>query len=221
MSADTVLFSICFAAALIGAATGTALVWRLLLQGANDNPRADPTLQEMLHRLPALLQQTLKADSDFQAQRQSERDEAQSARLERWQAEQEQLAARREERSAAELRRVLEALEALEVLKVVARRSKLPSPPSPLPPPSRPSPQPTVVVERSVQSPMDVPPMSARPPELMQTPLPRAEPVYSATVPTRELTDEEIDALPADLPELTLPRKRILPSPRKPTLRSL
>lgn len=63
--------------------------------------------------------------------------------------------------------------------------------------------------------------MSARPPELLQTPLPRAEPVYAATEPTRELTDAEIDALPADLPELTLPRKRILPSPRKPTLRSL
>ncbi|CAN5887453.1 hypothetical protein BH11PSE13_BH11PSE13_39430 [soil metagenome] len=218
MSANTVLFLTCFAAALIGAATGTALVWRLLLQGANDKPKADPALQEMLHRMPALLQQTLKADSDLYAQRQSERDGAQSSRLERWQAEQEQLAARREERSAAELHGVLEALE---VLKVLARRSKLPPPLSPVSPLSRPSPQPPVVVERSVQSPTDVLPMSARPPELMQTPLPRVEPVYSATVPTRELTDEEIDALPADLPELTLPRKRILPSPRKPTLRNL
>jgi len=33
--------------------------------------------------------------------------------------------------------------------------------------------------------------------------------------------DEEIDALPADLPEASMPRKRILPSPKKPTLRSL
>jgi hypothetical protein len=36
-----------------------------------------------------------------------------------------------------------------------------------------------------------------------------------------ELSDEEIDALPPDLPGTLRPRKRILPAPRKPTMRDV
>ena len=63
--------------------------------------------------------------------------------------------------------------------------------------------------------------LSARPPELLLTPLARAEPVYPSEVPTRELTDAEIDALPPELPAAGLPRKRILPAPSKPVLKRL
>lgn len=63
---------------------------------------------------------------------------------------------------------------------------------------------------------------SARPPELLMMPITRPDPVYEPETPDQELTDEELDALPPDLPAQGLPRKRILPAPTKPpSLRSL
>ncbi len=194
MSESTMLVALSFAAAFIGTVAGAALVWRLFLQRANGGSKPELALQEMQHRLPALLQQTLKVEFEYYAQRQSERDGAQSLWLERRQADQELLAVRREERSVTALRGVFEKLEKREEFE------KLGTPVAPAHQPDR---------------------MSACPPELLHTPLPRAAPVYSTPQPTRELTDEEIDALPADLPEPLMPRKRILRSPKMPTLRSL
>jgi hypothetical protein len=55
----------------------------------------------------------------------------------------------------------------------------------------------------------------------MHTPLPRPEPVQEPEVVERELSDEELDALPPELPTDKKPRKRVLPAPKKPTLNSL
>jgi hypothetical protein len=55
----------------------------------------------------------------------------------------------------------------------------------------------------------------------MQTPLPRPAPSYAADAPELELSDEEIDALPAELPVPGPARKRVLPAPKKPVMREL
>lgn len=65
------------------------------------------------------------------------------------------------------------------------------------------------------------PAISARPPELLLTPLPQLEPVYDEPEPERVLSDEEIDALPPELPPADRPRKRLLSPPKKPVLRNL
>lgn len=65
------------------------------------------------------------------------------------------------------------------------------------------------------------PAVSARPPELLLTPLPQPEPVYDEPEPERVLSDEEIDALPPELPKAEMPRRRVLPTPKKPVLRNL
>jgi hypothetical protein len=65
------------------------------------------------------------------------------------------------------------------------------------------------------------PAISARPPELLLTPLPRQEPVYDEPESERMLSDEEIDALPPELPLEGQPRKRLLSPPKKPVLRNL
>lgn len=65
---------------------------------------------------------------------------------------------------------------------------------------------------------------TARPtfePPAVPQPLPRPAPFVETPRTEPELSDEEIDALPPELPSPDKPRKRILPPPRKPTLRSL
>ena len=52
-------------------------------------------------------------------------------------------------------------------------------------------------------------------------PLPRPEPQVQAVEAKPELSDEEIDALPPEVPTPGKPRKRILPPPKKPAMRSL
>jgi len=66
-------------------------------------------------------------------------------------------------------------------------------------------------------------PISARPPtpDAAPTPLARAEPRVEAAEPERELSDEEIDALPPELPAAAKQRKRVLAPPKKPTLQNL
>jgi type VI secretion system protein ImpL len=63
--------------------------------------------------------------------------------------------------------------------------------------------------------------LSARPPELMGTPRPQPAPVCAPQEPERELSDEEIDALPPDLPAPTRLQGKKLPAPRKPVLRNI
>lgn len=78
------------------------------------------------------------------------------------------------------------------------------------------------VVASAPRSPASSPTaVSARLPELLLTPLPRPEPVYEEPEPVVELSDDELDALPPELPVPDKPRKRILPVPKKPVLRNL
>ncbi len=58
---------------------------------------------------------------------------------------------------------------------------------------------------------------AARPPEWTSAPLARPDAARRQSAPpARELSDEEIDALPPELPVPGKPRKRILPAPKKP-----
>lgn len=65
---------------------------------------------------------------------------------------------------------------------------------------------------------------SAPPPAAQHAPQPAplARPASKPEpVAQRELTDDELDALPPDLPPLGKPRKRVMAPPKKPPLRSL
>jgi hypothetical protein len=63
--------------------------------------------------------------------------------------------------------------------------------------------------------------LSARPPEPMDTPRPQPAPVCAPQEPEQALSDEEIDALPPDLPAPTRLQGRKLPAPKKPVLRDI
>lgn len=64
-------------------------------------------------------------------------------------------------------------------------------------------------------------PHSARPPEMLLTPVSFPECVPVDEAPTRELSDAEIDALSPELPNPALSRRRVLPTPKLPVMRSL
>ena len=164
--------------------------------------QAGQALQQALQRVPQLVQQAIQVELEFQAQQQAARDEARADEQQRWQAEQ-------KEHRAVELRLLFQALASQPgkpALAIAAESAQLK--PSPLaPPPSR--------------SAISTPTVSARPPELMHTPLPRPEPTYEREEPAPELSDEELDALPPELPDSGKLRKRILPAPKKPSLRNL
>ncbi|WP_219210047.1 hypothetical protein [Variovorax boronicumulans] len=149
--------------------------------------------QALLQRIPQALQQALQVELDFLAQQQAHRDAAASLRD--------------DERAAA-----LVAL--IGGLGLSTASDHVPAGPG-----AR-SPAPALVpVPRPVApSPRAV---SARPPELLLTPLPRPEPIYDEPEPEPELSDEELDALPPELPVPDRPRRRILPAPKKPVLRNL
>ncbi|RZL93301.1 MAG: hypothetical protein EOP76_09545 [Variovorax sp.] len=159
--------------------------------------KADQTLQQSLQRVPQLVQRAIQVELEFQAQQQADRDRVRTHDQQAWQAG-------HDARRADDLRTLLHALTTLPEPAASSQPSQRISVPAPgATPPSPP------------------PPPSARPPELMHTPLPRPEPVQVPDVMERELTDEELDALPPELPAETRPRKRILPAPKKPTLNRL
>ena len=172
--------------------------------------KAELSLHQALQRVPPLLQQAIQVELEFLATQQVQRDQAQLQQQQRWQAEQAQRDLQRdahheahyEAQRAAELRVLLQALSAHPAVapEPAARLTAMPGTARVLPTPAS---------------------LSARPPELLLTPLARAEPVYPSEVPTRELTDAEIDALPPELPAAGLPRKRIMPAPAKPVLKRL
>jgi len=164
--------------------------------------QASQALQQALQRMPQLVQQAIQVELEFQAQQQAARDEARADNQQRWQAEQ-------KEHRAAELRLLLQALASQPGTPAlaVAAASAQPKPNPLAPPPSR--------------SAIPAPTVSARPPELMHTPLPRSEPTYEQEEPAPELSDEELDALPPELPDSGKPRRRVLPAPKKPSLRNL
>lgn len=163
--------------------------------------QADDTLHQALQRLPQGVQQAIQVELEFQAQQQAERDAARAVEQQRWQAE-------KDERRAAELRVLLQALGAQP--SAGATRTAA-SPPEPARPPV---PAPGALARHAAA-------VSARPPELELTPLPRPQPSRGPEPAAPELSDEELDALPPDLPAPDKARRRILPPPKRPPFRSL
>ena len=119
------------------------------------------------------------------------------------QAQRDVAIAQREEVRGAALRGLIESLSTAKL-------------PKPAPPRATTSPAPTPPAPSAPEA-----VISARPPELLLTPLPEPAPVYEVPAPERELTDEEIDALPPEPLVTDKPRKRVLPPPKKPVMRGL
>ncbi|WP_211462542.1 hypothetical protein [Collimonas silvisoli] len=202
MNGNLPLILTCFSAGLLGAAAGAMLAW--WLERAWIEAKFEGRLEA---KLEAKLEKRLQAAL---------------APLLQSQAEQERLAAQNEERHASELQMVLQAL-----AKQTGKSASLPLTERRLPH-SLASPQRPQSVATPPNSSSLIPgPASAstaiavRPPELPRAPIVPHEPVQIEEEPTRELTDEELDAMPPELPTAEKPRKRIMPTPKKPTFRSL
>jgi hypothetical protein len=201
----------CLAAALLGALIGGA--WASRSARIQARQQADQVLQQALQRVPQLLQQSLQVELELMVERQAQRELTLAQQQERWQVEQVRSAARNEERYAAQLHALTQAVAAkvarpTEPSEGAAAERPTPSLPPRVPPPN-------AVASRA-------PAVSARPPELLSTPLPRPKPLYEDEAePLPEPSDAELDALPPELPAAEKPRKRILRAPKKPTLHSL
>ncbi|MDH6594219.1 hypothetical protein M2165_004108 [Variovorax sp. TBS-050B] len=225
----------CFGAALTGTVGGLVLAWQVgrgrlgawlqaqwrgnapapdrhsepgeiarLRQALEARTEAELALQQM----PQLLQQLIDDKLELLATQQMVQEQVRSEYQSRWLAGQAALAAQSEEHHAADLQAILRAIAAAPLCGPERQRTEHAPPPRPRPPDAPPPSAPSSA--------------SARPPELLLTPIVPAEPVPEPeAAPARELTDEEIDALPPELPPAGPPRKRILPRPPKPTLRSL
>ncbi|MDN4586941.1 hypothetical protein DBA29_00280 [Xenophilus aerolatus] len=163
--------------------------------------QTEDTLHQVVQRLPQAVQQAIRVELEFQTRQQAERDAARAAEQQRWQAAQ-------DERRAADLAVLLQAVSAQPPART-PRTAASPLDPSrpPVSAPGAPARHPAAV--------------SARPPELELTPLPRPQPSTDAGAAAAELSDEELDALPPDLPEPGKARRRILPPPKRPPFRSL
>lgn len=187
--------------------------------------RSDQAMQQALQQIPQLVQQVVQQvvqqALEYQTQQQIERDQALSLRQDRWQAEQERLAKLKDERHASAMQMLLQV-----PTEKTEKPASQPFLESPLPqistsqqrtatPPTTPTTPPQAPAPRAVS-----PPVVARAPEVRPTPIAQPEPVFTKEESTRELTDEELDAFPPELPT-EKPRKRILPAPKKPTFRSL
>lgn len=171
--------------------------------------QADHPLQQALQRLPQMLQQAIQVELAFLATQQAQRDQALADQQAAWREEQNKLHAQRDAHYAAEINRLAQALSASRGQPEV-RALSLPRAATHLHTPAPHAP---------VYGPQ---PVSARPPELLHTPIVRPASVYATEEPAPELTDTELDALPPDLPTPGRPQRRILPPPKKkPTMRNL
>jgi len=157
--------------------------------------QAQRDLQHAMLCLPQWMQQAARTELEFLGRKQAERWKEQLQEQQRWQSEQ-------DARRLGEWR----ALQSESPLPLPRREAPAPGPvPAPAPRPRPPAPA----------SP------SARLPEPPRIPLPPPAAVHAQEVPERELTDEEIDALPPDLPPATRPPGRKLQAPRGPVLRNI
>jgi hypothetical protein len=150
-------------------------------------------------RITQHLQQAIQVEIEYLAQRQLERDEIFAQKQRRWQAEQ-------EARHANDIRDLLHALCSQggkgKADTAATRHSSSPR-----------------IASASIESPPSV--VSARPPELVHTPLPRPEIEHVAEQSELELSDAEIDALPPELPHPVKSRKRLPFAPAKPPFRGI
>jgi hypothetical protein len=163
--------------------------------------QTEDSVHQVLHRVPQAVQQAIRVELELQSRQQAAGDAARAAEQQRWQASQ-------DERRAADLHVLLQALSA----QPPARMPRTAE--SPLDPPLPPVPAPGTAARHPAA-------VSARPPELELTPLPRSQPSRDPEVGVPELSDEELDALPPALPEPGKARRRILPLPKKPPFHNL
>jgi len=193
----------CFALGVLGAGLGAWVfsrtarsqleAQRRAFEQAREQAQRD--LQQALLCVPQWVQQTVRVELGLLGLQHAERHKAQLREQQRWQSEQD---AQRQ----AEWRALLSG--------------------SPTPGPVD-APQAARRPERTSPVPQPAPASdsSACPAESMGVPRPQPVPVHAPEVPERELSDEEIDALPPDLPAPTRRPGRKLPAPQKPVLRNI
>ena len=197
-----VLLLVCFALGIFGALLGAWVFLRTTraqLEAQQDafelaREQAQRDLQQTLLCVPQWIQQTVRIELEFLGRQQAERHRAQFREQQRWQSGQ-------DEQRLAEWRALMSAFASRPVNEAPVAASR----------PERPT---------LVPAPAPIS-LSARPPELMGTPRPPPAPVCAPQEPERELSDEEIDALPPDLPAPTRLQGRKLPAPKKPVLRNI
>jgi len=193
----------CFALGVLGAGLGAWVfsrtarmqleAQRRAFEHARDQAQRD--LQQALLCVPQWVQQTVRVELEFLGWQHAERHKAQLREQQRWQSEQD---ARRQ----AEWRVLLSGSSTprpVNAPQAVGRPDRTAPPPRPAP---------------AADS-------SACPVESTLAPQPQPAPVHAIEAPERELSDEEIDALPPDLPAPTRLQGRKLPAPKKPVLRNI
>ncbi len=163
--------------------------------------QAQRDLHQALLCVPQWVQQTVRIELELVSRQQAGRSREQLLEQQRWQAEQ-------DERRVAEWQALLSP-------RVPLRRELQPPP---VPRTEQPAP-----VYAPRRAPMAAPPERAPEPLATPQPAPVATPEASKTaeMPERELTDEEIDALPPDLPVPVASQRKKLPAPKKPVLRNI
>ena len=194
----------CFALGMLGAGLGAWVfsrtaraqleAQRRAFEHAREQAQRD--LQQALLCVPQWVQQTIRVELELLGWQHAERHKAQLREQQRWQSEQD--AQRQAEWWA------------------LLSGSPMPRPVDAPPAAGRP--------DRPVPVPQSAPATdsSACPAESMGVPQPQSAPVHALEVPERELSDEEIDALPPDLPAPTRRQGgRKLPAPQKPVLRNI
>lgn len=162
--------------------------------------QASRDLQRALLCVPQSVQQTVQVELELLGRRQMERWKEHLHEQRSWQGEQDAL-------RQAEWQALLSSLSQLKGAS-----------PAVVVPPVRPAPAPVARVPAS--RPVPAPP-SPRPPALPDTPRPKPVRVDAAEEPERQLSDEEIDALPPDLPAPSRLSGRKLPAPKGPILRNI
>ena len=155
--------------------------------------QAQRDLQQALLCIPQWVQKATRVELELLGRQHTQRHKAQLGEQRRWQSEQ-------DDQRQAEWHALLSGSDALRPAKTssagVGRPERL-----------APAPAPAVV--------------SARTPESMGVPRAQPEPVHAPKAPERELSDEEIDALPPDLPLPIRPQGRKMSAPKKPILRNI
>ncbi len=162
------------------------------------------TIEAHFEAQKRVLLEVVRTEFEGQTQRQVQRDELQRQENVRWQAGLERLT---RERRATELKVLLQAIASFgkSDASVASVRESVSAPGASAPRTSAAS----------------VPSVTTQAPGMLHAPIGAPALTDRDVEPPRELTDEELDALPPELPTPDKSRKRILPAPKKPVLRSL
>ncbi|MET3494819.1 hypothetical protein [Variovorax boronicumulans] len=203
MTVDTPfgLVLVCLAVGVLGAGVGAwalshairgqLCAQRQAFEQAREQAQRD--LQQALLCVPQWIQQGLRVELELLGRQQAERDKAGFGALQRWQLEQ-------DDRRRAEWQALLSG-------PLVSRPDAVPPPPLPVAAPA-PRIAPVASVLRTERD------DAAQHPVSVYT-------LEAPKIPQRELSDEEIDALPPDLPAMTRLRGKKRQGPSKPVLQQI